>query len=120
MQDGPWQARCPRYISTILEQNLLTSLLKAYGIEKEDDSHQLITRLPKLCPNCNESNKHDSKFCIKCRMVLTYDSYNEVRNEDKQKIDRLETDMKSVKEGINKIFLLIQQNPTLVNIKPEI
>jgi hypothetical protein len=28
--------------------------------------------------------------------------------------------MESLKIGMNKIFLLIQQNPTLANIKPEI
>ena len=30
---------------------------------------------PKQCPNCSEPNKPDSKFCAKCRMVLTYDAY---------------------------------------------
>jgi PP-loop superfamily ATP-utilizing enzyme len=53
-------------------------------------------------------------------LVLSYDSYKEVRNEDKQKIDRLENDMKSLQEGMNKIFLLIRQNPLLMNVKPEI
>lgn len=98
-----------------------TSLLKAYGIEKEDSSlNQSISNIPKSCTNCGESNKKDSKFCFKCKMVLTYDSYNEIRNEDKQKIDKLENDMESLKEGMNNIFLLIQQNPLLANVKPEI
>ena len=44
---------------------------------------------PKQCPNCNESNKPDSKFCAKCRMVLTYDAYNETLEEQKQKEDQL-------------------------------
>ncbi len=69
-------------------------LLKAYGIEKdENNTDQLVTNLPKSYPNCRESNKKDAKFCIKCRMILTYDSYSEVRNEDKQKIDKIESDM---------------------------
>ena len=97
------------------------SLLEAKGLIRIEDLEKKSDILkPRQCPNCNEPNKHDSKFCIKCMMVLTYDSYNEVRDEDKQKIDKLETDMKSVKEGMNKIFLLIQQNPSLVNIKPEV
>lgn len=53
-------------------------------------------------------------------MVLSYDSYSEVRDQDKQKIDRLENDIESLKEGMNKIFLFIQQNPKLINIKPEV
>jgi hypothetical protein len=98
-----------------------TSLLKAYGIEKDDNyTDQLVTNLPKSCPNCGESNKKEAKFCMKCRMVLTYDSYSEVRSEDKQKIDKLENDMESLKEGMNKIFGLIQQNHMLVNLKPEV
>ena len=98
-----------------------TSLLKAYGIEKDDNNtDQLVTNLPKSCPNCGESNKKEAKFCMKCRMVLTYDYYSEVRNEDKQKINMLETDIKSLKEGMTQIFLLIQQNPLLANIKPEV
>ncbi|MGD9672083.1 MAG: tyrosine-type recombinase/integrase [Candidatus Nitrosocosmicus sp.] len=98
------------------------SLLKAYGIEKDDNPNQLVTNLPKSCPNCGEPNKRDSRFCINktCRMVLSYDSYNEVRNEDRQKIDTLENQMKSLQEGMNKIFAVIQQNNMLINVKPEI
>ena len=31
----------------------------------------------KTCPNCLESNKPDSRFCSKCKIVLTYDAYSE-------------------------------------------
>ncbi|MDN5847607.1 MAG: tyrosine-type recombinase/integrase [Candidatus Nitrosocosmicus sp.] len=97
------------------------SLLKAYGIEKEDiNFDHVVSNLPKPCPNCGESCKKDSKFCLKCKMVLSYDSYTEIRIEDKQKIDNLERDMKTLKEGVNNLFILIQQNPLLVNIKPEV
>jgi integrase len=95
------------------------SLLEAYGIENYSKEQTSFLK-NKTCPNCNELYKPEAKFCVKCRMVLSYDSYSEVRNEDKQKIDRLETDMKLLKEGMNKMFLIIQQNPALANIKPEI
>ena len=52
------------------------SILEAYGIITKDQRDQLILR-SKHCPNCNEPNKPDAKFCAKCRMVLTYDAYNE-------------------------------------------
>jgi len=48
------------------------------------------------------------------------ESYNEVRYEDKKKMDVLENDMKSLKEGMNQILLLIQQNSVFANIKPEV
>ncbi len=43
----------------------------------------------KQCPNCNEPNKPESKFCLKCRMVLTYDAYSETLEEQKKKEDKL-------------------------------
>jgi integrase/recombinase XerD len=32
---------------------------------------------PKLCPNCEETNKPESKFCTKCKFVLTFEAFNE-------------------------------------------
>jgi hypothetical protein len=53
-------------------------------------------------------------------MILSYDSYNTLRIQDDQKISNLENEIGRLKEGMNKIFLLIQQNSILVNIKPEV
>jgi integrase len=51
------------------------SLLEAYGIITKDSQQKDALR-PKQCPNCNEPNKPEIKFCAKCRMVLTYDAYS--------------------------------------------
>jgi integrase len=64
------------------------SLLEAYGIIPKNREAENILR-PKQCPNCNEPNKPDSKFCAKCRMVLTYDAYNETLEGQKEKEDQL-------------------------------
>jgi hypothetical protein len=64
------------------------SLLEAYGIVTNDKKLSEALR-PKQCPNCNEPNKPDSKFCMKCRMVLTYDAYNETLEDQKMKEDRI-------------------------------
>jgi len=96
------------------------SLLEARGLINKNEANSSKFLETKQCSNCQEPNKPEVKFCIRCKMVLTYDSYNEVRNEDKQKIDELETDMKSLKKGMTQIFLLIQQNPLLAHIKPEV
>ena len=66
------------------------SILEAYGIIPKDQQSVDVLRL-KQCPNCNEPNKPDSKFCAKCRMVLTYDAYNETLEGQKQKEDQLNT-----------------------------
>jgi TolA-binding protein len=52
---------------------------------------QLDQLKPKQCPNCSEGNRPDAKFCVKCRMVLSYDSYNETIENQKEKEDRLTT-----------------------------
>jgi integrase/recombinase XerD len=65
------------------------SLLEAYGLV--DHSIQIDQLRPRQCPNCNEGNKPDSKFCAKCRMVLSYDSYEETLENQKKKEDRLTT-----------------------------
>ena len=65
-------------------------LLKARGIIP-NDIRQSEALKSKQCPNCNEANKPDSKFCAKCRMVLTYDAYSETLESEKQKDDKLTT-----------------------------
>ena len=70
------------------------SLLEAYGLV---DHGEYIDQLkPRQCPNCQEGNKPDSKFCVRCRMVLSYDAYEETLKEqekhksNEEKMERLE------------------------------
>jgi integrase/recombinase XerD len=63
-------------------------LLESYGVETKKGQRQNILK-PKQCPNCLESNIPDSKFCSKCRMVLTYDAYSETLESEKHKDDKL-------------------------------
>jgi integrase len=66
------------------------NLLEAYGIVTKDSQLLADQKLrSKPCPNCNESNKPDSKFCAKCRMVLTYDAYSETLEKQQEKEDRI-------------------------------
>jgi hypothetical protein len=107
------------------------SLLEAYGIVTKNQQLSDILR-PKICPNCNESaNKPDARFCTKCRMVLTYDAYNETiekqqKKESEIKVlkEKYEQDLKAVREEMNhqfnQIMSTIQQNPQLAYIKPEV
>jgi hypothetical protein len=78
------------------------SILQAYGIvtrEKQD-----IDKLrPKQCPNCNEPNKPDSKFCAKCRMVLTYDAYSQTIENAEHK----DNEIKTIKEQIQALILAV-------------
>jgi hypothetical protein len=68
------------------------SLLQAYGIET--NTNVSIDRLnPKICPNCSEGNTQDSKFCSKCKMIMSYEGYQEALESQKHKEDELK-DMK--------------------------
>jgi len=64
------------------------SILEAYGIVTKEQKLSDVLK-PKQCPNCSEPNKPDSKFCAKCRMVLTYDAYVETLESEKQNEDKL-------------------------------
>lgn len=64
------------------------SILEEYGIIPKE-KQQTDALKPKQCPNCDEPNRPDSKFCARCRMVLTYDAYSETIEEQKKKEDKL-------------------------------
>jgi hypothetical protein len=66
------------------------SQLEAYGLV-DYGAGRIDVLKSKQCPNCNEGNKPASKFYAKCRMVLTYDAYNETLENQKEKEDRLAT-----------------------------
>jgi hypothetical protein len=92
------------------------SLLEAYGIIK-DSEKQINILKPKQCPNCNEPNKLDSKFCAKCRMVLTYDAYSETIEEKKVKdeeVKSLKQQMTSMQEAQKEILDLLKDPAKLL------
>jgi integrase len=85
------------------------TLLEAYGIITKDKNRSEVLR-PKQCPNCNEPNKPDSKFCAKCRMVLTYDAYSETLESEKQNEDRVSILEKQMETLISSLTKLTEQN----------
>jgi hypothetical protein len=64
------------------------SILEAYRIITKEDKESNCLK-SKQCPNCSEPNKPESRFCAKCRLVLSYDAYNETLEEQKKKEDKL-------------------------------
>jgi hypothetical protein len=92
------------------------SLLEAYGIVSKEQ--QMDALKPKQCPNCNEPNKPDSKFCSKCRMVLTYDAYNEALDEKNKQTNEL-TELKKKQDQFEQLIQTLidsgQLKPTINN-----
>ena len=105
-------------------------LLQKRGIIKTEDKETQSLQ-SKQCPNCLEPNKPDGKFCIKCKMILSYDEYNETiegKQRRENEISKLKSDyengMQNLREEMNQkfnnILSLISDNPKLVNIKRDI
>ena len=93
------------------------SLLEAYGIMPK--SQQIDQLKPKQCPNCMEPNKPDSKFCAKCRMVLTYDAYSETIEQKRTKekdVETLKEDIGILKETISDMQNLLRNPHKLAEI----
>jgi integrase len=60
-------------------------ILEKYGIVKTKKKEESSLLKSTYCPNCNEPNKSESKFCGKCKMVLSYNSYIETIEKQKEK-----------------------------------
>ena len=71
---------------------------------------------PRQCPNCSESNKPDSKFCTKCRFVLSFDAFNEVTNESERQKQELAAFKEQQKEMQQQIAALMERSITAFNM----
>jgi integrase/recombinase XerD len=58
---------------------------------------------PRQCPNCNEVNKPENKFCSKCKFVLTFDAYNE-KIQSAELIEKKVSDAEARLTAIEKLF----------------
>jgi hypothetical protein len=72
-------------------------LLQAYGIITKDQQ-KLDPLKPKQCPNCNEVNKPDQTFCVRCRMALSYAAYTEALERQQEKDNEMEKFRKELEE----------------------
>ena len=86
------------------------SILEEHGITPKE-KQQTGALKPKECPNCDEPNRPDSKFCAKCRMVLTYNAYNETLEQEQRREsevldlkEKYEEDMKTIREEMENKF----------------
>lgn len=69
------------------------SLLEAKGIVNTQHSENRVLQ-NKTCPHCDEPNTPQSKFCMRCKMVLTYEEYVGTRTAQQQ----FESEFRELKE----------------------
>jgi hypothetical protein len=79
------------------------SLIEAYGIVTKNNI-PIDTLNPKICPNCNEGNTQDAKFCSKCKMIMSFEGYQEALESQSKKEDEL----KVMKEQFNTMQSQVQ------------
>jgi hypothetical protein len=61
---------------------------------------------PKQCPNCDESNKPESKFCSKCKFVLSFDAFTEAIEEKAKAAKEAEQRTKEFEEMKAKLDIM--------------
>lgn len=74
------------------------SILEAFGLKPS--AQELDKLSPVQCPNCGEGNKQQSRFCAKCRMILSYDTYLETVEQKEEQTDKVS----KLEETINTIL----------------
>jgi integrase/recombinase XerD len=83
------------------------SLLEAYGVVTKEVQFQDQLK-SKQCPNCSEPNKPDSRWCVKCRMVLSYNAYTETVETAEEKQQNRDA-LSALSDQLEKLTLEVQQ-----------
>jgi hypothetical protein len=96
-------------------------LLEAYGMRPRENA-VLNSLQPTQCPHCKEPNKHDSKFRLKCGMVLCYAALDEVKADESEQRELLEKkhreEMMEIREELRNEMK--QQFALLAGLKPSV
>jgi integrase/recombinase XerD len=82
------------------------SLLEAYGIVTKNNV-PTDTLNPKICPNCSEGNTVDAKFCSKCKMIMSFEGYQEALESQKEKEDKITAIEKTLEMQSSQLKALI-------------
>jgi integrase/recombinase XerD len=96
------------------------------GIISEDEMQKKPSVL--TCPRCSLVNAIDNKYCSKCSYPLVPSAFEEIKASEDMKLKSIEEKheqyMKAMSEEMNQrfsqIMSMIQQNPHLAYIKPEV
>jgi hypothetical protein len=114
-----------RYIKRRMGNDLKQKILIQNGIISEEQVEKKSSVLN--CPRCSLVNAIDNKYCSKCSYPLVPSAFDEIKEAENRKMQEMEqrheNNMKAMREEMNRqfsqIMSMIQQNPTLAQIKPE-
>jgi len=115
-----------RYIKRRMGNDLKRQILIHNGIISDTEMQKKPSVL--TCAKCTLVNAIDNKYCSKCSYPLVPLAFEEIKAVEDLKIrslqEKYEQDLKSVREEMNqqfdRIMSIIQQNPQLSQVKPEV
>jgi integrase/recombinase XerD len=117
-----------RYIKSRMGGDLKRAILTQNGIALGD--YDALRPKPAVhdCPRCNLINSLENKYCSKCSYPLVPDAFDEIKEAENSKLQILEEkhrqQMKELEEKMeqrfNQVMYMLQQNPVLAHVKPEV
>ena len=115
-----------RYIKRRMGEQLKKEIFLRNGIIFAEYSKE--KPVVNICYRCSLVNQYENAFCSKCSYPLKPEAYDDIESMEEKRIKTLEqkyeNDMITFGDDMNnqlsKMMLMIQQNPNLSYIKPEI
>ena len=95
-----------RYTHYFADDSIDTVLTVMDGLKPKMPASGRNLLKPRLCPNCNETNTPESRFCSKCKFVLTFEAFNEVTKgseKTKQQFEAMRTQLEELQRKQNKM-----------------
>lgn len=77
----------------------------------------------RICPNCQEPNKSEIKFCTKCRMILSYDAYTQIikdnnLKDEQTRYERLDNQIKVIPDKFDSMqYYFVESRKKMKNEK---
>ncbi|MGI9010154.1 MAG: hypothetical protein ACR2F1_03080 [Nitrososphaeraceae archaeon] len=106
-----------RYIKNRMGNDLKEKILEQNGIILDTSKVKRSTVID--CPRCALINQLENKFCSKCSYPLKPEAYEELKEKEENEMKRMKQQINEMNDKFNKVISMIQQNPLLANIKPE-
>jgi integrase/recombinase XerD len=90
----------------------MNGLVLPSSVEKSRSKNLL---KPKMCPNCDESNKPESKFCSKCKFVLSFEAFSEAMEEKGKAAKEVEQQKKALEDRLRRMEEYLDKTNLEVN-----
>jgi integrase/recombinase XerD len=107
-----------RYIKNRMGNDLKEKILEQNGIILDISKVKRSTVID--CPRCTLINQLENKFCSKCSYPLKPEAYEELKEKEENEMKRMKQQINEMNNKFNQMISMIQQNPILAKIKPEV